>query len=158
MLAAPFFLLIFAILETCLSFGAQQVMSNAMDDVARDIRTGQAKNLTSDQLKTNICAKLSMIASDCKNNIEVDLRSYTSFKDAAKDNYINNNGTVKISKNGSPEDLKVSPGGAMTINTMRVFYKWPVITDRMRTYMANAGTNKTLLFSTITWQNEPYDE
>ena len=40
MLALPFLLLLFAILETCISFAAQQLMANATDDVARQIRTG----------------------------------------------------------------------------------------------------------------------
>ncbi len=41
LIALPFFLLIFAIIEVSLSFTAQQVMSNAADDIARQLRTGE---------------------------------------------------------------------------------------------------------------------
>ena len=41
MLAIPFSMLVFAILESCISFAAQEVMANATDDVARQLRTGQ---------------------------------------------------------------------------------------------------------------------
>jgi hypothetical protein len=43
MLAIPFSMLVFAVLESCISFAAQQVMANAADDVARQFRTGQIK-------------------------------------------------------------------------------------------------------------------
>ena len=42
-LAIPFALLVFAILESCISFASQEVMANATDDVARELRTGQLK-------------------------------------------------------------------------------------------------------------------
>ena len=41
MIALPFFLLIFAMIEVSLSFTAQQVMANATDDIARQLRTGE---------------------------------------------------------------------------------------------------------------------
>ncbi|MBP0685458.1 pilus assembly protein, partial [Mycobacterium tuberculosis] len=41
LIALPFFLLIFAVVEVTLSFTAEQVMSNTVDDIARQLRTGQ---------------------------------------------------------------------------------------------------------------------
>ncbi|NWN27536.1 pilus assembly protein, partial [Escherichia marmotae] len=53
--------------------------------------------------------------------------------------------------------LKVNPGGAGTINQLRIFYRWPILTDLMKTRIASIKSQgKTLLFSTATWQNEPY--
>ena len=43
MLAVPFALLVFAILESCISFAGQEVMANITDDVARQLRTGQLR-------------------------------------------------------------------------------------------------------------------
>ena len=43
LLSIPFAVLVFAILESCISFAGQQVMSNITDDIARQIRTGQLK-------------------------------------------------------------------------------------------------------------------
>lgn len=160
-LAIPFFLFIFAILESCLSFAAQQVLSNAMDNVARAVRTGQLPALTESQLKKAICDHIEVIVgSDCmtNGNLNVDLRSYTTFKAAATDTYTVVGGNIFIKRNTAVLPLQVTPGASLTINTLRVFYKWPVITDVMRTYMANIGGNKTLLFATTTWQNEPFDD
>jgi len=42
-LAIPFALLVFAILESCISFAAQEVLTNATDDIARQLRTGQLR-------------------------------------------------------------------------------------------------------------------
>ena len=43
MLIIPFSMLVFAILESSLSFAAQQVLANGTDDLARQLRTGQLK-------------------------------------------------------------------------------------------------------------------
>ena len=41
---------------------------------------------------------------------------------------------------------------------LRVFYRWPVITDFMSKAMSNLKGGKTLHFATVTWQNEPFDD
>lgn len=158
MLAMPFMLLVFAILETCLSFAAQQVLSNAMDDVAREVRTGQIRTINQAELKEAFCEKIDVIVTSGCPGLEVDLRSYTSFRLAAADSYAVRNGDIFIERGGALLPLAASPGSALSINTMRVFYKWPVLTDIMRKYVANVGDSQTLLFATVTWQNEPYEE
>src|SRR5690606_22221945 len=64
-LIIPFCLLVFAILESCISFAAQQILSNATDDVARQFRTGQIRqaDLESDPflVRNRICGKLEML-------------------------------------------------------------------------------------------------
>jgi len=40
---------------------------------------------------------------------------------------------------------------------LRVFYKWPVMTDLMAKSMANLSGGRTLHFASVTWQNEPFD-
>ena len=52
----------------------------------------------------------------------------------------------------------VDPGPSMSKNMLRVFYKWPVMTDFMRKSMSNLKDGKTLHFATVTWQNEPFDD
>ncbi len=46
----------------------------------------------------------------------------------------------------------------MSKNMLRVFYKWPVITDFMSKLVSNLKDGKTLHFATVTWQNEPFDD
>ena len=155
MLAIPFALLVFAILESCVSFAGQQVLANATDNVARMVRTGQLRSstLTESQLKTIICAELEVMVSKGCPGLLVDLRSYTTFTEAAKVR-------VKLTSDGDIDitDFKVQPGKSMSKNMLRVFYKWPVMTDLMRKSMSNLKGNKTLHFATVTWQNEPFED
>ncbi len=152
-LALPFSLLVFAILESCISFAAQQVLSNTTEDIARKLRTGQIlpSAVTETTLKGWICDELDIIVSSGCPGLEVDLQEYSTFADAA-------NVRIKYTSDNDIDTsgFAVSPGGSGTKNMLRVFYRWPVITDFMRKYMSNLKDGKTLLFATVTWQNEPY--
>lgn len=159
-LALPFSMLVFAILESCIAFAGQEVMANATDDVARQLRTGQVRNLTEQDLKAMICEKLEvMVSSDCPNQMIVDLQQYATFQDAAAVSFVIANGEIRPTKNQQviPGGFAVTSGGASTINMLRVFYKWPVMTDFVSKWMANLNDGKTLHFTTITWQNEPFN-
>ncbi len=155
LLAMPFAVLVFAILESCISFAGQEVMSNITDDIARQVRTGQLKpaDLNEGVLKGMICAELEiMVAKDCP-GLEVDLREFPTFADAAQ---------VRIrlteDRDLNTSDFAVAPGLSMSKNMLRVFYKWPVITDFMSKLVSNLKGGKTLHFATVTWQNEPFDD
>ncbi len=150
MIALPFFLLIFAVIEVSLSFTAQQVMANATDDIARQLRTGEIKTLNLTQLKQMVCTRLLMPAANCP-DLVVDLRTYTTFALVPK--------TIPLKTGGDVNStgFKSAPGGANTINQLRVFYRWPIFTDLMKPRIATIdGTGKILLFSSATWRNEPY--
>lgn len=152
-LAIPFAMVVLAVLESCVSFAAQQVLTNATDDVARLIRTGQTgfRNPTEDQIKTAICNRLDIIATaNCKTRLTIDLRSYASFADAL-------NVKIKVTnKELDTTGFTVAAGGPSTNNMLRVFYRWPVMTDIMRLQMSNLSDNTTLHVATATWRNEPY--
>lgn len=152
-LAIPFCLLVFAILESSISFAAQQVMANAGDNVARQLRTGQLRPsaINEAKLKELICDKLEIIVADGCPGLAVDLREFSTFDAASKVRI-----KLTADKDIDTSDFNVNPGGALTINMLRVFYRWPVMTDLMRSSMSNLKDGKTLLFSTITWRNEPY--
>ncbi len=158
LLSIPFAALVFAILETCISFAGQQLLSNATDDIAREIRTGQLKpgpDLSATALETKICDRLKVIvsATDCPEAIEVDLREFTTFEAAA---------AVRIKLTADRDidtsDFDVDPGLSQSKNMLRVFYRWPVITDFMSKLVSNLKGGKTMHFATVTWQNEPFDD
>lgn len=155
-LAIPFALLVFAILESSISFAAQQVLANATDDLARQLRTGQIKasDVASEQwLKDRVCERIDIIVTSGCPGLEVDLREFNTFAEAAAVR-------IKIGSDGDIDtsDFDVDPGPSMTKNMLRVFYRWPVMTDFMRKSMSNLKDNKTLHFATATWQNEPFDD
>lgn len=152
MLALPFALLSFAILETTVSFTAQQVISNATDRLARQIRTGQITldNTTESEFRDLICDEISLIVGSGCPELEFDLQHYTKFDDVPKTIPIGPDGDIDAS------GFKYDPGGEATINNLRIFYRWPVMTDVMKPSMANLPNGNRLLFSTATWQNEPF--
>jgi len=160
MLAIPFALLVFAILESCISFAGQEVMANVTDDVARQLRTGQLQKstVTEASIKQLICARLQiMVAQGCP-GLVVDLREYSSFADAATASFKIVNGDIVLTQGTNSMAFTVSPGLAESINMLRVFYKWPVMTDFLAKSMANLKDGNTLHFASVTWQNEPFDD
>jgi hypothetical protein len=149
LLALPFFLLLFAILESCITFTAQQLMTNAAEDVARQFRTGRVKAEDVDrvQVRKLLCDRMgALFPGDCP-GLDIDLRSFATFEQAAR---LFDGGVL-------PAEYRFEPGGAGSKNVLRVFYRWPVITDIMRKSMSNLPDGKTLLFTSQTWQNEPFD-
>jgi Flp pilus assembly protein TadG len=160
-LAIPFSLLVFAILESCISFAGQQVMSNVADDIARQLRTGQIKasdpTFTHDSLRNKICEKLEIMVADGCIGLNVDLRSFDTFEEAAALR-IEFLGSSKDDRTLAPSNFTFKPGPSLSKNVLRVFYEWPVITDFMRASMSNLKGGKTLHFATVTWQNEPFDD
>lgn len=157
MLVIPFALLVFAILESCISFTAQQVVSNAADEVARQFRTGQLrpdpanKAALASKVQTMVCSKLEiMVAKGCP-GLAIDLKQYASFADAAKVK-------TKLTPNGDLDtsSFSIDPGQSKSKNMLRIFYKWPVITDFMRSSMSNLPGGKTLKVGIAVWQNEPF--
>ena len=156
-LSVPFALLVFAILESCIAFAGQEVMANITDDVARKLRTGQLKatDVAGTSLRDMICTKLEIIVSqDCPNQLLVDLRQYTTFADAATAGYKIKNNDVQLTNGTAEVPFVVTAGAAESRNMLRVFYKWPIMTDLLAQSM---GGNKTLHFASVTWQNEPFD-
>jgi Flp pilus assembly protein TadG len=159
MLAVPFALLVFAILESCISFAGQEVMANITDDVARQLRTGQLRpaDVAGTKLRDMICSRLEvMVAKTCP-GLLVDLHEYTTFADAASAGFKIVDGDIVLTQGTTTTNFRVSPGLAETRNMLRVFYKWPVMTDFLAKSMANLKDGNTLHFASVTWQNEPFD-
>lgn len=157
LLALPFSLLVFAIIESSVSFAAQQMLANATDDMAREFRTGHYRpdDLVTDKklVETYICERIRLVVADDCPGLVVDLKSYETFTEAAKSQvYFTSDGD--LDESGFGLDL----GRSGTKNQLRVFYRWPVITDFMRKSMSNLPDGKTLLHAMVTWQNEPFDD
>lgn len=156
-LALPFSLLVFAILESCISFAAQQVLANVTDDVARQMRTGQLTTadltLTPEELEKRICDRLEIVVASGCEGLEIDLKNYDTFEKAAAQR-------IKYKADGDIDTagFGIDLGLSGSKNQLRVFYRWPVITDFMRKSMANLPDGKTLHFASVTWQNEPFED
>ncbi len=153
MLAMPFSLLVFAILESCISFGAQQVMANSVDNLGRDIRVGSLKaaDATAAVVRSKICTQMSILVTSGCPGLEVDLKTYASFADVPI--------TIPRTSTGDVDTagFTTAVGGPSTIHHLRIFYRWPYISDFNGHKLAELPDNKTLLYSSTTWKNEPFD-
>jgi Flp pilus assembly protein TadG len=153
MIAAPFFMMMFAIVETTIVFFANQVLETATQDTARLIMTGQAQLAKMDAatFKTNFCTKLTAgnqsTLFNCS-NVEVDVKSYPQFANipALTDPITNGN---YVSSTG------YNPGHAGDIVVVRTFYQWPLVVTGLGYNPGNLNGNKRLLVSTAAFKNEP---
>lgn len=167
-LAIPYFLIVFAILETFIAFIAEQVVTSAVDTLGREIRTG---NITNDQSKTTytteaqfrqlFCDEISfMMRCDAAevatpDRLYLDVRSFTSFADIPK---------IITTASGSLDtsSFAFAPGGADSINMVRAYYYWPVTADLVRSYIANihrpgkTSNSDFLIVETTAFQSENY--
>ena len=90
-----------------------------------------------------------LVASGCP-GLVIDLKTYANFAAVPT--------TIPYLPNGdiNTAGFAVTPGGPLAIESLRVFYRWPVMTDFMRSRLSTLPDGKTLLYSTLTWKNEPY--
>jgi Flp pilus assembly protein TadG len=145
MVAMPFLLLVFAIMETAIVFFAGQALETAVADSARLIMTGQAQSQGFNQgaFKTSVCQKVYGLF-DCANGVYVDVKTYTSFN--------NVDVSAPITNGNFNNNTGYQPGGPGDIVVVRLFYQWPIYVSLLQ----NMNGNKRLLVATSAFRNEPY--
>lgn len=151
--APALFLLLFGIIETGVLFFASSTLQNATDDTARMIRTGQfSGTISASDLKTRICSELNPLISNsqCMANLELDLRSFTSFSGTSYGTVTKPDGTV------DPTKLKIEGVGACTVVLMRSFYPWTIMTPLMEPLLENMPNGQRLLTAAAAFRTEPY--
>ncbi|MGO7033641.1 pilus assembly protein [Rhizobium ruizarguesonis] len=172
LLAIPYFLVIFAILETFVAFAAEELVSNGVDTMSRRMRTGQVTyNLgrTTDmdqaQFRQAFCDEISILircsASEVAtpSKLYLDVQTFSTFSaipttipKLSTDKYADINTAV----------FKYTPGGAGTINMVRAYYRWEIITDLVRPYITTirpsdgSMPSQYLIVATAAFQNEQY--
>ncbi|WP_284760196.1 TadE/TadG family type IV pilus assembly protein [Agrobacterium sp. fls2-241-TYG-188a] len=165
-LAIPYFLVVFAIIETFLALVGEQLVTNATDTLARKLRTGQISNtITREEFRKQFCAEVSILITCSADEIRtpqklyIDLRRFNAFADIPKN--------IALVPNGQYFDLDTSafgfsPGGPSSINMLRVYYRWPVITDLVRPYLTKirpldgSMPSHFLIVATDAFRNEAY--
>ena len=166
LLSLPFFMIVFASVETFVAFSAEQVLANANEVMARKIRTGEirASNMTPQQFRKAFCDEIAVMMPCSESELAtpsklfLDVRSFAKFSDiptAIPRVSSDPNADLKTS------DFKFQPGGKKTINTVRAYYRWSIMTDLVRPYITNIrpadGSEQTyLMVATAVIQNEDY--
>lgn len=170
MVAPIFFLFLFGLIETGVLFFAQSTLTNAIDDAARQVRTGQQKGaLSADTVKSLVCASFAssdpqnppasgartglMSWQDCKNTLQVDMRVFSGFSGASYPNVIKSNGALDVN------NMTVQATDACKVVLLRAYYPWSVLTPFLAPLMSNMPSgNEVLLGSAAAFRTEPYPD
>lgn len=149
--ALPFFALLGAILETALVFFAGIMMDHALNQSAREIRTGQLQLAggSPEAFRNSVCGRTAGLVS-C-NRLRIDVRTLESFGGAT---------TLPLDEDGmvDMEAISFLPGNPGEIVLVRAFYDWPLIVPNLGLGMSNMSGNRRLLTSTTAFRNEPFQE
>jgi Flp pilus assembly protein TadG len=142
-------MVLFAIIEGGIVFFTTATLDNAVNDVGRLIRTGQAQtaNMTTTQLVQTICGEV-VFVSNCTTNLKLDVRTYSSFSSVAFPTPVDSNGNLVTT-------LQFNMGSAGDIVLVRAFYVWNVLSP-LPTGLANNTGSSRLIQSSVAFRNEPY--
>lgn len=149
LVSIPFMALLFAILETCLVFFAQEVLQTATTEASRLIMTGQAQtnNMTASQYQQAVCGYAAAIFT-CS-GIYVNVQTFSSFSSMTQLNPLQNG-------NFNSSTMNFSAGQPGDIVLVQVFYQWPVFLGPLGFNLSNMNGNQRLLVGTAVFRNEPY--
>ena len=151
MIAAPFFFLIFGLLEVCLIFIMSTVMEHATSEVSRPLRTGEAQKaaMTENQFRVAVCAELFDML-DCDARLSIDVRTIANFASSPVGAPMDDDGNLEN------DNFVFEPGGPNEIVAVRVFYEWDLITPILSKPLQNMAGNKHLLMVSTVFRNEPF--
>jgi Flp pilus assembly protein TadG len=145
----PFLAVLMAIIESAIVLFAGQVLQTATTNSARQIMTGQAQNAgtTSAQFKTAVCASLTVMF-NCS-NLNVDIRSFSTFGGVSLPSPTNANGTLT-------NNYVYQPGNPGDVVVVRLFYQWPIFASALGFGLVTSANNTNTLIATAAFRNEPY--
>lgn len=152
LVAAPFFFLLFAMIETAAVFFTSTVLENAVLETAREIRTGQAQaaGMTRSGFQTEICERIEVVG-NC-DRLEFDVRVFNGFDTVDQSSPVQEDGSLDTASFGW------DPGGAGDIVLVRVFYRWSLLTPNFGGALSNMSGNQRLLSAATVFRNEPFDD
>lgn len=151
LIALPFFMLLFGVLELGLLFMASTTIEAATVNAARQIRTGQLQlsgSNTAAAFKSSICSNMSWLASsDCTANLSVDVRTFGTF------GAITN--TLPVTAGAiDPAKLAFNDGTNCSIVMVRIFYPYTLIAPTFSPGLPDLGPTKKLITFTAAFRNE----
>lgn len=160
LVALPFIALMFAIIETALTFFAQNFFEDTLARVARQVRTGQAQKvagMNADAFKTLLCAQLSPMF-NCPGGVTLDIRTYSDFDQVNSAGLgipvITAEGPNKGNLDTSNTDFVLGKGGDIVV--VRAYYSWPVFVNRLGNNLATMPNGTHLIVATAAFRNEPF--
>lgn len=150
--AAPFFLFLFAVMEIAYMFFVTVMIESAVLDSARKVRTGQMQfqGADAEDFWEDVCEGVSLVA-DCDGRLFLDVRVIENFGSANLPDPVEDG-------EFDPSDLDVDYGEAGDIVLVRAYYVWDVIFPSLGTNLSNLNGGKRLISATTAFRNEPFGE
>lgn len=150
MVAMPFFLMMFALLELGMVFVVDSVLANATFETGRLVRTGQAgaAAMTREQFRTDLCSRMSVFSADCENRLSVDVRVIPTFATPLPD-------PMEDGETFDEGQLGFDYGAPGSLVVVRVWYKQPLVTTFLSQGLSRLGDGSSRLMSTTAFRNEP---
>ena len=146
LIAPPFFLMLFAVLELAMVFTLDSVLENATIQTGRLVRTGQAEaqNFDDEDFKNALCQRMSVFAGDCAARAKIDVRVVGNFAKPFAE--------VTMPADGADPYNGGQPGELILVT---VWYRQPVITPFLNKAMTGSG-RQAVLTATTAFRNEPW--
>lgn len=151
LLAIPFFLLIFATIETCIIYFATSNLDSALSSSGRLIRIGsvQTSGMTETEFKNMVCGKLQLV-SNCNSTLRIDVRNFSNFGGVTFPPLVGDDGKIV-------ENTVFQPGSAGDIVVVRAYYSWGVLTPALAG-LSNLDGGGRLVASSTAFRNEPFGD
>ena len=162
-IGAPFFFMIFAIIQLALYFMVQVTLDNATSIAARQLRTGQVvADGSSDTagrkaFMTSVCNNMSWLSSQCGSGVTapsgmqylvVDVRPLGTYASTPSVPTLNSGGT-------QPTNTCFYSGSAGSAVEMRAYYPWQMISPTLMSSLQTFAGGIAELKSTEVFQVEP---
>lgn len=150
LIAAPFFLLLAAIVEQAMIFYKQELLQTAVSAAGRIVMTGQANKggYSQEQFRQQLCGRLPSFMG-C-GTIAVDVRPYASFTSARAFR------PVDASGNLDPTQMAYDTGTAGSIVVVSGYSTQSVLFPNLNQFYGNAGSGKILISAQAAFRSEPY--
>lgn len=151
LIAAPFFFLLFGLLEISLIFIVSTTLEHGLTEASRDIRTGSFQQSGSQlaDFEQNVCDELFGLL-DCDNQLHLDVRTFQNFAGSTTDSPIDDE------ENFSTDDFQFNPGSASDIVLIRAYYEWELITPVISRPLSNLSNGNLLIQAGIAFRSEPF--
>jgi len=161
LIAVPFFFLLFGLLEIALIFIMGTVLEHAVNEAAREIRTGNFQNAAlpsgvtaEEHFKQKICDRLMDLMS-CDARLKIDVQAEASFGGSST--------ALTFKPEGDPDEGEIDDsgfgfeaGGADEVIVVRAYYEWSLITPVMSKPLESLPNGRHLLSAVAVFRNEPF--
>jgi Flp pilus assembly protein TadG len=150
LVALPFFILAFGMLEVGGIFWGNYELDNLTRSAARLIRTGEAQSgtLTQAQIVAQVCDR-AVALTNCATKLKISVQTFNDFASVT--------GPVATDKDGNlQQTFPYQPAGPSQIVLVASFYEWPLIGPSSLALLSNLANGNYLLQSWAVLETEPF--